>query len=227
MLACCVKLTPSTEAVTVTVPPLVLGSTTLAVATPLVFVTAIGSKIAPPLAPLSVNVTPTPETVRPCTVTERFTVAAGLPVRVDGESVRVEVVSCVTVILLDVCVYPLAVAVTEVVLLGNVKVAELPLRTGLGEKVIPVALSVTGTFDTLALLLSKALTVTLPLAPAAALVGLTEIERYGFIVVGWLLPPVLPVPLILNSTRSMTKSYSIAGSCSSVISAMTDRAPEI
>jgi hypothetical protein len=94
-----------TVARTFTVPPLVPGSTILADATPLLFVAAIESKTAPPLAPLSANWTATPWTplpVPPRTVTERFTVAAGLPVRVDGESVRVGLlvssVGCVTVI---------------------------------------------------------------------------------------------------------------------------------
>ena len=77
-----------------------------------------------------------------------------VPDIVEVESVRVGVVpcvGCVTVIVLDADLYPPAVATAVIVveLLGNVKVAELPLKTGLGEKVTPVALSLTGTFGTL------------------------------------------------------------------------------
>ena len=53
----------------------------------------------------------------------------------------------VTVILLEVRVYPLAVAVIVVLLFGNVKLVDCPLVTEDG-RVIPVALSVTGIPDT-------------------------------------------------------------------------------
>ena len=65
MLADCVKDFPPTVALTLTLPPLVLGSTTLSDATLLLSIIATESKTAPPLAPLSANWTPIPGTTLP------------------------------------------------------------------------------------------------------------------------------------------------------------------